>query len=229
MKFRAQSVDFLEVSNPRALLEVALRKFTCLTVGDTICIPHSGKKFYLDVREVEPNGAASIIETDCNVDFEEPLGYKDSKYAQFEKDHKERQEAKQRAASFDSTGGAGAGASSTEGGAVRTLQKARAEPTAEEAAKANAFKAVTGSARRIDGKLTASAQEAKMTGSGDGGAAVASAGNAAGIAALARAEAKSDATSNSSSVPVYQSRIGDKYSKKKTAVSAFTGTAHKLN
>ena len=48
-----------------------------IILGDTICIPyHSGKKFHLDVRDVQPNGAASIIETDCNVDFEEPLGYK---------------------------------------------------------------------------------------------------------------------------------------------------------
>ena len=114
VKFRAQSVDFLEVSNPRALLEVALRKFTCLTVGDTICIPHSGKKYFLDVREVQPSGAASIIETDCNVDFEEPLGYKESKYAEYERKNLER-----RNSSIDSKDG---GASE----AVRVLQKAKA-------------------------------------------------------------------------------------------------------
>ena len=34
-----------------------------------ICISHAGTKFFLEVREVKPNGAASIIETDCNVDF----------------------------------------------------------------------------------------------------------------------------------------------------------------
>ena len=113
VKFRAQSVDFLEVSNPRALLEVALRKFTCLTVGDTICIPHGIKKYFLDVREVQPSGAASIIETDCNVDFEEPLGYKESKYAEFERKNLER-----RNSSVDSKDG---GASD----AVRVLQKAQ--------------------------------------------------------------------------------------------------------
>lgn len=69
MKFQAQSVDFLEISNPRAVLEVTLRKFTCLTEGDQICISHAGYKYYLEVKEVRPNGAASIIETDCNVDF----------------------------------------------------------------------------------------------------------------------------------------------------------------
>lgn len=62
-------MDFLDISNPRAVLEVTLRKFTCLTEGDMICISHAGTKYYLEVREVKPNGAASIIETDCNVDF----------------------------------------------------------------------------------------------------------------------------------------------------------------
>jgi ubiquitin fusion degradation protein 1 len=69
VKFQAQAVDFLEISNPRAVLEVTLRKFTCLTEGDMICISHAGHRYYLEVREVRPNGAASIIETDCNVDF----------------------------------------------------------------------------------------------------------------------------------------------------------------
>ena len=80
MKLRAQHVDFLEISNPRAVLEVTLRKFTCVTVGDHIRIQYGGKDYYLEIVEVQPNGAASIIETDCNVDFEEPLGFKGSKY-----------------------------------------------------------------------------------------------------------------------------------------------------
>lgn len=215
VKFRAQSVDFLEVSNPRALLEVALRSFTCLTTGDTICIPYSGKKFYLDVREVQPNGAASIIETDCNVDFEEPLGYKDSKYAKFEREHQEKEAKK-------------AAESQMSGQYVppRALQKARAEPTDAEVAAANAFKPFTGAAMRIDGKPAAATPEAKAAGAGDARA-------AALAAAEARAKAASAATAAESkeepAAPVFQSRIGDKYSKKKTAVSAFTGTGHKLN
>ena len=36
VKFRAQSCDFLEISNHRAVLEVTLRKFTCLTEGDQV-------------------------------------------------------------------------------------------------------------------------------------------------------------------------------------------------
>lgn len=77
VKFRPQSVDFLEISNPRAVLERALRNFSCVTVGDHICIPYNNKYYYLEVREVKPADAACIIETDCNVDFEAPVGYKE--------------------------------------------------------------------------------------------------------------------------------------------------------
>jgi ubiquitin fusion degradation protein 1 len=222
VKFRAQSCDFLEVSNPRALLEVSLRKFTCLTVGDTICIPHSNTKFYLDVREVQPNGAASIIETDCNVDFEEPLGYQDSKYGKMEREHKEKEARK--AAGGDS----GAAAGSSYGGEVkpRVLQKARVEPTEAEVERANAFKAFSGVAKRIDGKLTASAQEAKLAGGGDkdGGS-----NTGSGTGSAAEAKSGDSPAPAAAAPPVYQSRIGDKYSTKKTAVSAFTGKAYKLN
>ena len=192
VKFRAQSVDFLEVSNPRALLEVTLRKFTCLTVGDMICIPHGRKHFYLEVREVQPNGAASIIETDCNVDFEEPVGYKESKYAQHEKKADEP-------AKFEP--------------AVRPLQKARVEEDSD--SKSNKFAPFAGSAKRIDGKTP---QSAKLN------------------PAEAKPESKSVPLETKSSspapaqpqVPVFESKIGDKYSKKKAAVAAFGGAGRKL-
>ncbi|TDH69502.1 hypothetical protein CCR75_002256 [Bremia lactucae] len=75
VKLRPQSQDFLDVSNPRAVLEGSLRKFSCLTVGDTICLMYNNKNFMLDVREVKPAPAACIIETDCEVDFEPPADY----------------------------------------------------------------------------------------------------------------------------------------------------------
>lgn len=202
VKFRAQSMEFVEVSNPRALLEVALRKFTCLTVGDTICIPYGSNKFYLDVREVQPNGAASIIETDCNVDFEEPLGYQDSKYAQYEKEKQRK----------DSISESDSASCSTK---VRTLQKARIKTEEELATESNKFSAFSGRAKRIDGKVTAQEKVAATSGveSKD-----------------SYMDAKHSGCDNQPNpVQTYKSRIGDKYSKKKTAVSAFSGTARKLD
>lgn len=77
VKFQAQHVDFLEISNPRAVLEHALRNFSCITKGDVICVPYNSKNYHFEIKEVLPQDAACIIETDCNVDFDAPVGYKE--------------------------------------------------------------------------------------------------------------------------------------------------------
>lgn len=48
-------------------LEMALRAYACLTVGDTITIGHGSNTFFIDVVEVRPGNAISIIDTDVNV------------------------------------------------------------------------------------------------------------------------------------------------------------------
>lgn len=230
VKFRARSVDFLEVSNPRALLEVSLRKYTCLTVGDIICIRHGTKKFYMDVREVDPNGQASIIETDCNVDFEEPLGYKDSKYAQYEKKKQEE------------TADSSAGSVFSEGSMKnRLLQRARADSEDLAAASASAkFVAFGGSAKRIDGKLTTSEKVTSPSSSSPSPTSTSSASAnvmeteqptsaryaTASSSGIASSSSKGNESSNGGIA--YQSKIGEKYSKKKMAVGAFVGSARKL-
>lgn len=40
-RYRPQSTDFLDISNPRAVLEKQFRTFSCLTVGDQICLPRA--------------------------------------------------------------------------------------------------------------------------------------------------------------------------------------------
>ena len=77
VKLQPQSVDFLEISNPRAVLEHALRNFSCVTVGDVIQIPYNNKNYHFALQDVKPGPAACIIETDCNVDFDAPVGYQE--------------------------------------------------------------------------------------------------------------------------------------------------------
>lgn len=77
IKLQPQSTDFLEISNPRAVLEHALRNFSCVSVGDVFPIPFNNKVYHLQLKEVQPSPAACIIETDCNVDFEAPVGYEE--------------------------------------------------------------------------------------------------------------------------------------------------------
>lgn len=76
-KFQPQHTDFLDISNPKAVLENALRSFACLTTEDLIEFKYNDKIYEMRVLETKPGKAVSIIECDMNVDFAPPLGYKE--------------------------------------------------------------------------------------------------------------------------------------------------------
>ncbi len=77
VKLRPQQKAFIEVSDPKAVLEQKLRNFSCLTKGDTIMINYNNQNYLIDITEVAtPSGqcgAVSIVETDVSVEFERPL------------------------------------------------------------------------------------------------------------------------------------------------------------
>jgi len=76
VKLQAQSVDFLEISDHKAVLEQALRNFSALTQGDIIEISYNSIKFGLLVMETTPGGEGiSVLDTDLEVDFAPPVGY----------------------------------------------------------------------------------------------------------------------------------------------------------
>ncbi|KAK7353573.1 hypothetical protein VNO80_19023 [Phaseolus coccineus] len=77
VKLQPHTKDFLDISNPKAILETTLRNFSCLTTGDSIMVAYNNKKYYIDIIETKPDNAMSIIETDCEVDFAPPLDYKE--------------------------------------------------------------------------------------------------------------------------------------------------------
>ncbi|KAK4258306.1 hypothetical protein QN277_007766 [Acacia crassicarpa] len=77
VKLQPHTKDFLDISNPKAILETTLRNFSCLTAGDSIMVAYNNKKYYIDIIETKPANAISIIETDCEVDFAPPLDYKE--------------------------------------------------------------------------------------------------------------------------------------------------------
>ncbi|PAN04375.1 hypothetical protein PAHAL_1G062700 [Panicum hallii] len=77
VKLQPHTTDFLDISNPKAILEKTLRNFSCLTTGDSIMVVYNNKKYYIDIVETKPSNAISIIETDCEVDFAPPLDYKE--------------------------------------------------------------------------------------------------------------------------------------------------------
>lgn len=77
VKFQPQSVDFLEISNPKAVLENSLRNFATLTKGDVISINYNDKDYEMCILETRPGNAVSIIECDMDVDFAPPVGYQE--------------------------------------------------------------------------------------------------------------------------------------------------------
>ncbi|KAA1469463.1 UFD1-domain-containing protein [Dentipellis sp. KUC8613] len=76
VKLQAQHVHFLEISDPKAVLEQALRNFAALTQGDIIEISYNSIVFGLLVMETQPGGEGiNVVDTDLEVDFAAPVGY----------------------------------------------------------------------------------------------------------------------------------------------------------
>ena len=141
VKLQPHSTAFLDIANPRAVLERTLRNFSCLTTGDTVSIPYNDVVYDINVLETKPSAAVSVVETDVNVDFAAPLDYVEP---------------------------TGAGVGSSAGVAEAKAGKAVAEPEASGAEGASAqqqeaenrFTAFQGSARRLDGKASAAVSAA---------------------------------------------------------------------
>ena len=82
VKLQPQSPSFLDISDPRAVLENAFRNFSCLTKGDVFTFEYNDQTYEMAVLEVKPEGEASaisVLETDLEVDFATPVGYEEPK------------------------------------------------------------------------------------------------------------------------------------------------------
>lgn len=77
-KIRPHKTAFIELADPKTILEMELRKFVCLNLNDTITIEFNGKQYDLDIIELKPANsykAATIIDTDLTLDFAPPMDY----------------------------------------------------------------------------------------------------------------------------------------------------------
>lgn len=75
IRLQAQSTDFLDISNPRAVLEKELRGFAALTTGDIVQIHYNDRDYGLKVMEARPAMAISTADTDILLEFDTPVGY----------------------------------------------------------------------------------------------------------------------------------------------------------
>ncbi|KAF9877743.1 ubiquitin fusion degradation protein UFD1 [Colletotrichum karsti] len=78
VKLQPQSVNFLDISDPKAVLEKAFRNFATLTKGDVFNFEYNDEIYHVAVLEVKPETdkmGVCMIETDVEVDFAPPVGY----------------------------------------------------------------------------------------------------------------------------------------------------------
>ncbi|KAL0233551.1 hypothetical protein PCE1_002066 [Barthelona sp. PCE] len=114
IRLQAQSTDFLQIENPKMVLEQALiHNYFCLTLGDTMYFQHLGKKYAMNVLDLQPDEAVCLLDTDLTVDFAAPLGYVDPEdhqsnpWDQFDEDEKANTEVLQLTSNPFSNAGAG--------------------------------------------------------------------------------------------------------------------------
>jgi ubiquitin fusion degradation protein 1 len=82
IKLQAQSPSFLEISDPKAVLEKVLQSYACLTKGDVFTFEYNDQTFDMAVLETRPaseKNAIVVLETDLEVDFTTPVGYEEPK------------------------------------------------------------------------------------------------------------------------------------------------------
>lgn len=81
IQLQPQSPNFLDISDPKAVLENVFRSYSCLTVGDIFTFSYNDTVYEIAVLSVKPdNGeshAISVQETDLSVDFATPIGYQE--------------------------------------------------------------------------------------------------------------------------------------------------------
>ncbi|KAH8178044.1 ubiquitin fusion degradation protein UFD1 domain-containing protein [Sarocladium implicatum] len=78
VKLQPQSVNFLEISDPKAVLEKAFRNFATLTKGDVFNFEYNDEIYDVAVLDVKPETdrmGVCMIETDVSVEFAPPVGY----------------------------------------------------------------------------------------------------------------------------------------------------------
>ena len=51
VKLQPVTSDFLDISNPKAVLERTLRGYSCLTVGDCFVVNYNNKDYEIEVRD----------------------------------------------------------------------------------------------------------------------------------------------------------------------------------
>lgn len=97
VKLEPQSVDFLEIENPKVVLENCLRNYSVLKLDDIIHIDFNGNLYKIKITDLKPNPQGScIVETDLVTDFDPPKGYVEPDYKKMKEDKEREEEEKKK-------------------------------------------------------------------------------------------------------------------------------------
>lgn len=78
VKFRFHKSKYLEMEDPKSVLErIMSSDYPVITQGQTIVLNDMNTLYYVDVVETQPTEVIQIINTNLNVDFDQPLDYKE--------------------------------------------------------------------------------------------------------------------------------------------------------
>jgi len=78
IKLRPHKTEFINLSNPKAVLERIMSKdYPVVSQGQTIELNYEDLncRYRIDIVETKPTEIISIINTDINIDFDQPLDY----------------------------------------------------------------------------------------------------------------------------------------------------------
>ncbi|EGC29230.1 hypothetical protein DICPUDRAFT_51398 [Dictyostelium purpureum] len=151
VKIQPRTSNFLDISNPKAVLENSLRKFATLTKDEEIMIDYNNNKYYLKVVEIKPANAISIIEADVSVDFAPPMDAKESQNPT---------PSSSQPASKGLTFGSGSSAPKLIPGKKK---KDDSDSDSDSDSEEPKFKAFGGSGARLDGKISSSPKTSSPT------------------------------------------------------------------
>ena len=77
IKIQPQKTEFINIPEPKKVLEFNLRNYFCVTEGDTISIKFCGRSYKIDILECKPDKAIRTLNCDLVVDFAPPKDYKE--------------------------------------------------------------------------------------------------------------------------------------------------------
>jgi ubiquitin fusion degradation protein 1 len=159
IKLQPQNTNFLDISDPKAVLETAFRNFSCLTLGDVFTFSYNDTVFEIAVLEVKPTGsknAISVQETDLEVDFAAPVGYQEP----------QRSTGTNTPGSIASTMASKGGVMHAEGTMAQAINYAAIAPSSDTAANGAASQNFSGAGNRLvtkKGKAAAGASSASSS------------------------------------------------------------------